>query len=506
MAAANKPTAVHFSLVFFVMATLILGVTTYLGFKKYYEDEAKLVAKDAELSEQRTQVTKARAESDAAKQLIGTQLSEWGTSADGANTVMNLLATTIQQQGGAQAASGVIPTIIALRTALDNAETELQQAKAALNQNQAQLAAVETGAGNRVTEFQTSQASSEQQLQAGIAAKQQAIDEKNAELDLVKKERNDAQVQKGQVLDEYARFKRVNEERISLLDKQINFYKDQLDELTKQGFDRADGQIVSVDNTTRTVWINIGSAENLHPQVSFSVYTADHRGIGRGVEDIKAKIEVTRIMEPHLAEARILDEDLFRPIAEGDPIYTPLWSAGRKEYFAIVGRPDLDDDGKSDWDLIRELIHTSGADIDLIVNDDAVREPADAKLTARTKFLIVGDIDDPAKFSGIPEKQKLAIEMQKQHDALVDEARLYGIRVVRLNDFLDYIGYKPEQRLWKPGENRPFNLQQGTPGKKVDDTFQDRSSDGTTSEIYRRNRTGQQQESDGATSEIFRNK
>ena len=96
--------------------------------------------------------------------------------------------------------------------------------------------------------------------------------------------------------------------------------------------------------------------------------------------------------------------------------------------------------------------------------------------------------------------------MQKQHDALVNEARLYGIRVVRLNDFLDYIGYKPEQRLWKPGDNRPFNLQQGTAGKAVDDTKQDRSSGGTTSEIYRRNRTGQQQESDGVTSEIFRNK
>jgi len=505
MAAANKPTAVHFSLVFFVMATLILGVTTYLGFKKYFEDEAKLVAKDAELGEQRSQVTKFRTETDALKALIGTQLDEIGTSPDGGNTVIGLLATTIQQQGGNQAASGVIPTIIALRTALDNAQAELQQAKAALNQNQAQLAQVETGAGNRITEFQNSQASSEQQLQSGIAARQQLADEKNAEIDGWKKQANEANVAKGQVQDQYDRYKRENEERIALLDKQINFYKDQLDELTKQGFDREDGQIVSVDNTTRTVWINIGSAEQLKPQVSFSVYTADHRGIGRGVEDIKAKIEVIRILEPHLAEARILDEDLYRPIAEGDPIYSPLWAAGRKEYFAIVGRPDLDDDGRSDWDLIRELITTSGADIDLIVNDEAIREPAEGKLSARTKFLIVGDIDDPAKFSGIPERQKLAIDMQKQHDALVAEARLYGIRVVRLNDFLDYVGYKPEQRLWKAGEKRPFNLKEGTPGQAVDDSKQDRSSGGTTSEIYRRSRTGQQ-ESDGVTSEIFRNK
>jgi len=429
-----------------------------------------------------------------------------GSTADDANSVIGAIAAANAQQGGPQTASNVIATLIALRSALDSAMTENQSLKVALNENLAQLTSVETGANNRVGEIQTSQAASEQQLQAGIAAKQQLADEKNAEIESEKKAKNQAQVEKGQALDEYARYKRENEEQIALLDKQIDFYKDQIDELTKQGFDREDGQIVSIDNTTRTVWISIGSAEKLHPQVSFSVYTSDHRGIGRGIEDIKAKIEVTRILEPHLAEARILDEDLFRPIAEGDPIYSPLWSAGRKEYFAIVGRPDLDDDGKSDWDLIREIITTSGANIDLIVDDEAQRQPADGKLSARTKFLIVGDIDDPAKFSGIPEKQKLAFDMQKQHDALINEARLYGIRVVRLNDFLDYVGFKPEQRLWKPGENRPFNLQQGTPGKAVDDTYQERNSGGTTSELYRKNRSGIQQESDGTTSELFRGK
>src|SRR5690606_18092435 len=126
--------------------------------------------------------------------------------------------------------------------------------------------------------------------------------------------------------------------------------------------------------------------------------------------------------------------DLFRPIAEGDPIYTPLWAAGRKEYFALVGRPDLDEDGKSDWELWSELIQTNGAAIELVVTDEGERDPADAKLSARTKFLVIGDIDDPAKFSGIPEKQALAEKMLAQRAALIDEARLYGIRVVRLND------------------------------------------------------------------------
>jgi hypothetical protein len=141
-----------------------------------------------------------------------------------------------------------------------------------------------------------------------------------------------------------------------------------------------------------------------------------------------------------------------------------------------------------------------------MVNDDAEREPAEAKLSARTKFLIVGDIDDPADFSGIPERQELAEKMQDQLDALSKEARLYGIRTVRLNEFLDYIGWKPEQRLWQPGSNSPFNLRQGAQSTTTDETYEDRSSDGQVSEFYRRNRAGQQQSSDGTTSELYKNK
>ena len=505
MAAANKPTAVHFSLVFFVMATLILGVTTYLGWKKYYEDEAKLLAKDKEITDRGAELSTLRASTDATKNLIGSTFTNIGADAADAGTVNGDLAAAIQQYGGPEAGDSAKTTMMNLRTALDNANNEIAALQLALNDSKSQLTSLETGAKNQIDAFQESQESSEQQLQANITARREAIDEKNAEIDAIKKALNEAQVQKGQIQDQLDRYRRDTEAEIALLEQQIDFYKGQIDELTREGFEREDGHIVSVDNTTRTVWIDIGSAESLKPQISFSVFTADHRGIGRGVEDIKAKIEVTRILEPHLAEARILDEDLFRPISEGDPIYTPLWSAGRKEYFATVGRMDLDEDGKSDFDLFQEVVNTNGAEIEFYVNDEGKRMPEGAKLSARTKFLIVGDLDDPADFSGIPEQQELAEAQQAQLTALTHEARLYGVRIVGLNDFLDYIGWKPEQRLWRPGENRPYNLRQGSQSASTDETYEDRTSSGTVSEIYRRNRARQQQSSEGQTSELFRN-
>lgn len=506
MAAANRPTAVHFSLVFFVMVTLILTVTTYLGWKRYYEQDALRAAAESNASELQRAVSNYQSETDNLKQLLGypyDQLGGAGTT--DANTVSGAIAADLQALGGPQAGPTLRATVSAMRTALNNALNENASLKASLSQNRDQLVALESGAQSRVDTFKASQESSEQQLQAQISEHQQEINEKNGEIEKWKRDYNLANVEKGQIQDEYERFRRQMDERLMLLERQIDFYKDQLDELTQVSFEREDGRIVSVDNTTRTVWINIGKADGLREQVTFSVYTADHRGIGRGVQDIKAKIEVTRILEPHLAEARILDEDLFRPISEGDPIYSPLWAAGRKEYFAIVGRPDLDEDGKSDWDLFFEIVRNAGAEVELIINDEAVREPADAKLSARTKFLIIGDMDDPLEFSGIPEKQALATKMFEQRDVLINEARLYGIRVVRLNDFLDFIGWKPEQRLWQPGTHRRFNLQRGAQSASTDESFKDRTSGGQTSELFRQNRMRTQKESGGTTSGLYRN-
>lgn len=88
---------------------------------------------------------------------------------------------------------------------------------------------------------------------------------------------------------------------------------------------RHDGRIVKVDNQTRTVWINLGHLDKLQARVTFSVYRKDHRGAA----DVTGKIEVTRVLGPRIAEARILEEDPARPIAAGDPINSRLWSAGR---------------------------------------------------------------------------------------------------------------------------------------------------------------------------------
>ena len=114
---------------------------------------------------------------------------------------------------------------------------------------------------------------------------------------------------------------------------------------------------------TKLVWINRGEADALRKGTTFSVYKQINKGVARGSQDIKGAIEVTRIVGPHQAEARITRSKIDDPIVTGDPIYTPLWRAGVKEKFAFVGLIDLDNDGVSDRDVLHDLVNAANGEI-----------------------------------------------------------------------------------------------------------------------------------------------
>lgn len=497
MAASSKPTAIHFVFPVSLVVNLILILVTYIYVRDYGEAQARADAQDENARKFSTALDAQLAFEQQIKDLAGHSTSE---------SLTEELSNDLTNFGGPQAGSTVLATLTQMRTEIDRLEGQVQSLNTGLNTNREQLLSAERNAQDRVEEFQTSQQESEQQLQQQITVKEEEIAERDAQIQTWRSDYRVLQEEKDKLADEYQRAQDEWEHDENLLVKQITFLNDQLNELQKVSFDQPDGRIVNVDNNTRTVWINLGYLDNLRPQVTFSVYTKDHHGVGRGVEDIKAKIEVTRLLRPHMAEARIIDEDLSRPIGENDPIYSPLWAAGRTEFFAFVGRMDLDHDGDSDIDQTFEIVHNAGGEVDLYVDDEGLRVPADATLSPRTKFLVIGDLDDPSEFSGQPEKQELAQRMQAELKALENEALLYGIRKVGINDFLDYIGFRPQQRLWQPGEDRPFNLRYGAHSTGVDEALEDRRSSGTVSELFRENRQRSSSDaSSGTTSGLFRN-
>ena len=67
-------------------------------------------------------------------------------------------------------------------------------------------------------------------------------------------------------------------------------------------FEIPDGKITSVNEASGTVWINIGSTDDLKPLTTFSVYPTTQLGVMRGPEDIKGRIEVLKIKDGDIAE------------------------------------------------------------------------------------------------------------------------------------------------------------------------------------------------------------
>lgn len=263
--------------------------------------------------------------------------------------------------------------------------------------------------------------------------------------------------------------------------KKINIrLTEEINKITKTSFEVADGEIRWVDHQNGRVWINLGEADNLPKKTTFSVYTKNHNGVARGSDDIKGAIEVTRIIDAHTAEARIIKDELYQPIAKGDPIFTPIWSPGRKENFSFVGIIDLDGDGKSDRQQLHELVAAAGATIDNEVDDDGKRIrymkfPNDfiehgegvPGIDVNTKFLVLGEIPDIALAGKDEDKDRIG-RILKHRKTLGDEAQQQGVRVVNLNDFLSWIGYQPQRKLFVPGAEKGYELDAGQRPAPID--------------------------------------
>ncbi|MFV0446312.1 MAG: hypothetical protein ACK5Q5_22285 [Planctomycetaceae bacterium] len=487
--AGSKPTAVHFTLIFFVMLSLFLGVFAYMFYTDYAEASAKLIEADKQAQTDKQAIANALQTNQEAKDALGYDFTGFGSS-DDPNSVLGALAVDVKTVAGILAAQPqkltVREVMAALAAQLKNRAEVTQQAQDSTtsaqqnfkDQTDQQLAAV--------TAAQASQQDSEKQLRDAEAKAAEQAAELNNQVTMWQGLYREAQGKYETERDTFEQAKEDWSKARKQLEGTIDHQKEQIAQLENISFEAPDGEVILVENATRSVWINKGEQDYLRPQVTFSVYRKEHRGIARSTADVKAKIEVVKV-EGRTAQCQILDEDLTRPIAPGDPIYTPLWQSGMVEKIAFVGIIDLDGDGVSDRELLQEMMDVNHSKIKLQVLDDGSRLPADARLDVDSKFLVEGVIPDPNDFAGVDEKTRHIEDMMEQRRLLMDEAKEFGVQVISLNEFLTWVGYKNQQRVFRPGENRPFNLGAGAASQGVGENFKDRTSPGTTSKLFQPN-------------------
>jgi len=208
-----------------------------------------------------------------------------------------------------------------------------------------------------------------------------------------------------------------------------------------------DWQIITIDRTGKMPYINLGSADGLLPQVSFSIHAAT--GVaGRKLNEIpKGTLEVVRVIGPHLAQARLTSvrDEKKDPILRGDFIFNASWDPNRRKQVALAGLPDLGTDGADNTEDFRRLLARQRVDLVAWVDSKDEKEPkiktSGEGLSKDTEYLVLGE-----KLTGSKHPKgrgKYAEEYDKLRTKLVEEAKEIGITVISMNKYLEMIGYRP---------------------------------------------------------------
>ncbi len=474
----NKPIGYQVSVIVLSLGIVVLGTLVYMDQKNIRQVTTENLKSTADRQKIEALERKVREEFEDLKKLTGNPGDVYGLGEENGTNVRGSNLADIAKAAVAEPThKAAINTLVQRATAR---EQERDEARAKLDEAQKLIIDLQKQYQVRVDAQDAGRVKAEGDLSVSIKNKDEDGRVKQKRIDDLTQAANEAAAELENVKAARAAEVKTLDAQISKLAAINGKLSDEIDEIKKTSFEIPDGEIRWVDHQNGRVWINLGEADNLPKRTTFSIYTKSHNGVARGSNDIKGAIEVTRIIDAHTAEARIIKDDLYQPIVKGDPIFTPIWSPGRKENFSFVGIIDFDNDGKSDRQKLHELVSGAGATIDNEVDDDGKRirymkfpnEFIDhgegvPGIDVNTKFLVIGEIPDIALAVKDEDKARIGLIL-KHRKILGDEAKQQGVRVVNLNDFLSWIGYQPQRRLFVPGADKGYKLKAGEREPPVD--------------------------------------
>jgi hypothetical protein len=441
------------ALVIFVMLTVLLSITTFMFFKKYREEQQKsgelAQARDTAVSER----DQRQNEINALKPLVGypqeatLEMIAKDVAADHpkykpflTNDGAAAPAVVDEFADAGNEAVTEIANPINYRDLANRIQTELDKQNAAIVQLTADKQAQEQLlAANRAEDLakftaakigqETAQTDLEGERTKFNADRQEAAAKETQLTNSVQQKQDQMTALEKELTDKIAALGTRDTQR----GKQLLDMQEEARRRSPRNFETTDGKITAVLPRERLVYINLGSSDGLRPSVTFSVYGQDSAKLT--ASESKAEIEVTQISGPKSAIARVLSDSRSDPILPGDSIFSPAFHPGSRVHFAIVGTIDIDGDGDSDIQRIRDLIATNNGIIDIELEDNGkvsgdLKPP---KVTASTQYLIKGIA---------PTDNKILTDFSR----IIGEADQMGTVTLTVQQFLNMVGYKTDER------------------------------------------------------------
>jgi hypothetical protein len=194
------------------------------------------------------------------------------------------------------------------------------------------------------------------------------------------------------------------------------------------GVAQPDGKIVSLMPGEKTGYIDLAAGDGVFTNLTFAVYDPSEIVVGKE----KGYVKIVNVMD-NASEVVITTSRKTDPIVKGDVITNIVYDRTRRFHFAVIGRFDINGDGKDDSDLVKHMIRNFGGKID-------------DKLNVRTDYLVVGEAP-MSSFGGATGQQIVSDQeirdQQKIYGEATDLAQRFWIPVLNQNRLLTLLGVRP---------------------------------------------------------------
>jgi peptidoglycan hydrolase CwlO-like protein len=479
MAAASESQGLKIAVAIFATLAFILGVTTYFGFSSFgdaqakYEDaEKKLREKDSlanKLQNEYNQLRQAvggneyaakesQAEVDALvkrdKEALAKKLNE-------SNAKIQDIVNQLKQAGVGGA------KLDELSQAGNNLVTRFTN-----NPNNSLVAALDTLTdltGNQAvmaTEIAKDYIDTRRVLENTDQVNKQQLDVELAENQKIKedlaKEHETYEAQRSGLMTKFDQLQSDNANQAQEIAKLNNQIAQLTEEFTKQRddlarelrrvreeaekketvLDRKDGTVTFVDNErgeirSRDITRNKGARE----QMIFSVF--DKNAPGLPTDKPKGTIQLIQVLDSGSLAKILKINDPLNPIRPGDQIYSPAWSPDSPKTFALIGKIDVDRDGRDDRGELKRLIEAAGGKVVYDLPPPGLGSES-GEMRALTSYYVI-DERQPLRpdYSRSAERKTTEEEeaFMKKRTETLRKAWVLGIRPITIESLLTYLGY-----------------------------------------------------------------
>jgi len=473
MAAANESQGLKIAVAAFVTLTVILAVTSYFLYSSYSRTEGLLASETDKAAKSERKASEAITQYEKFKEFVGARGDEFDAAKTEVDThfkkvndrlagIANSINAALSKAQGAGAqgaeleeAKQRIQQLIASYgnepnknyiSSLDRL-LELLESTALVDSELAvnylalrQSLESSTSVAKQQVDVQAKQASDNKTDLEGEHAKHEQerqtllgkVDQLTTELDQTKTELANLGTQNRQQTEE-------NTRRTEQLTAILREQRAQLDQ-RETVLDRPDGHLTYVDFDRNEVQLDVNRRQGARPQMKMTIFDANSAGVP--TDKPKGIIELIQVGDTQSIGRIIKSYSPIEPLRVGDIVYSPAWSPGDPMRFALIGKIDMNRDGKDDREDLKRMIENAGGAVEYDLPPPMSGRES-GKLTPRISWYVV---DDRAPLRDYYTKESDSTLTQqanyeKHRGEMLREARQNGSRPIDIGRLLSYLGY-----------------------------------------------------------------